>query len=88
MKCDQIRKFLWIWSRLLKKSLMVIFLFCVQFSSSEDGVQVIIVHSLMLRQIIGVIGLICFVACPVPFYPQVNFFINVSYSFTPGILRA
>ena len=28
-KCDQIRSFLWIWSRLLKKSLMENFIFCV-----------------------------------------------------------
>ena len=27
-KCDQIRKKLWIWSRLLKKSLMENFIFC------------------------------------------------------------
>ena len=28
-KCDQIRRSLWIWSRLLKKSLMENFIFCV-----------------------------------------------------------
>ena len=28
-KCDQIRSFKWIWSRLLKKSLMESFIFCV-----------------------------------------------------------
>ena len=28
-KCDQIRRFLWIWSPLLKKSLMENFTFCV-----------------------------------------------------------
>ena len=27
-KCDQIRSFLWIWSHLLKKSLMENFIFC------------------------------------------------------------
>ena len=27
-RCDQIRSFLWIWSRLLKKSLMENFIFC------------------------------------------------------------
>ena len=27
-KCDQIRSFLWIWSYLLKKSLMENFIFC------------------------------------------------------------
>ena len=34
-KCDQIRSFLWIWSHLLKKSLMKNFIFCavlIQFS--------------------------------------------------------
>ena len=30
-KCDQIRSFLWIWSHLLKKSLMENFIFCVMF---------------------------------------------------------
>ena len=32
-KCDQIRSFLWIWSRLLKKSLMENFIFCVVFGN-------------------------------------------------------
>ena len=27
-KCDQIRSFVWIWSHLLKKSLMKTFIFC------------------------------------------------------------
>ena len=27
-KCDQIRRFLWIWSHLLKRSLMENFIFC------------------------------------------------------------
>ena len=30
--CDQIRSFLWIWSHLLKKSLMKNFIFCAVFS--------------------------------------------------------
>ena len=30
-KCDQIRSFLWIWSHLLKKSLMENFTFCAVF---------------------------------------------------------
>ena len=31
-KCDQIRRSLWIWSHLLKKSLMENFIFCIVFS--------------------------------------------------------
>ena len=30
-KCDQIRSFLWIWSHLLKKSVMENFIFCIEF---------------------------------------------------------
>ena len=66
-KCDQNRCLLWIWSHSLKKSLIGNFIFCVQFSSNEDGVQVIIVHSLALTQIIAVIGWIYFLAWSVSF---------------------
>ena len=31
-KCDQIRSFLWIWSHLLKKSLMENFIFCAVYT--------------------------------------------------------
>ena len=30
-QCDQIRTFLWIWSLLLKKSLMENFIFCAEY---------------------------------------------------------
>ena len=32
-KCDQISSFLWIWSHLLKKSLMENFIFCAVFNN-------------------------------------------------------
>ena len=32
-KCDQIRSFMWIWSHLLKKSLMGDFIFCAVFTN-------------------------------------------------------
>ena len=34
-KCDQIRRRLWIWSHILKKSLMENFTFCVVYYSSK-----------------------------------------------------
>ena len=34
-KCDQLRSFLWIWSHLMKKSLMKIFIFCAVFCVSS-----------------------------------------------------
>ena len=34
-KCDQIRSFLWIWSHLLKKSLMENFIFFVQWKAQR-----------------------------------------------------
>ena len=34
-KCDQIRRFLWIWSHLLKKSLMENFIFCAVWENSS-----------------------------------------------------
>ena len=37
-KCDQIRSFLWIWSHLLKKSLIVNFIFCAVNSVSQMAV--------------------------------------------------
>ena len=55
------------WSHSLKKSLIGNFIFCAQFSSNEDGVQVIIVHPLTLTQIIAVIGWIYFLAWSVSF---------------------
>ena len=36
-KCDQIRSFLRIWSHLLKKFLMVNFIFCAVIPIDEDG---------------------------------------------------
>ena len=39
-KCDQIRSFLWIWPRLLKKSLMENFIFCaVLVNPQQDYYQ-------------------------------------------------
>ena len=35
-KCDQIRRKLWIWSYLLKKSLMENFIFCAVLCNFED----------------------------------------------------
>ena len=34
-KCDQIRSFLWIWSLLMKNSLMENFIFCVVLYAQE-----------------------------------------------------
>ena len=36
-KCDQICSFLWIWSHLLKKSLMENFIFCAVYSSPDSN---------------------------------------------------
>ena len=36
-KCDQIRSFLWIWSDLLKKSLMENFIFCAVIAGEFIG---------------------------------------------------
>ena len=36
-KCDQFRSFLWIWSRLLKKSLMEKFIFCAVFAIFQSS---------------------------------------------------
>ena len=36
-KCDQIRSFLWIWSHLLKKSLMENFIFCAVRYATEQN---------------------------------------------------
>ena len=37
-KCDQIRRKLWIWSHLLKKSLMESFIFCAVFNY-KNGIE-------------------------------------------------
>ena len=43
-KCDQIRKKLWIWSHLLKKSLMENFIFCavdvlIEYSDMKEAIK-------------------------------------------------
>ena len=51
-KCDQIRRKLWIWSHLLKKSLMKNFIFCAVFVG-ESGRELILCHFLQQNLIIG-----------------------------------
>ena len=57
-KCDQIRSFLWIWSHLLKKSLMENFIFCAVFVQvllycswpiSRFHANVLFLHSLKIE---------------------------------------
>ena len=43
-KCDQLRRKLWAWSHLLKKSLMTEFIFCAMYWSESKGLQETLGH--------------------------------------------
>ena len=51
-KCDQIHRFLRIWSHLLKKSLMENFIFCVVYREYESGYRRFYLMSSVARYVI------------------------------------